>query len=413
MDSYRQFGSMFRTKSLIFDFLIMAGLSANEFIWRNSDLWDYGDRWRIFRLGYNNSIVLQLDGITQHKKHRRLAQGHKFATIMPLVPQLHDQLCREICAVRDTQVDLLDFCRRCIIAMVYRSYLQVDLPKSVEEKIHNFSHAHMAGDIFGLIACYRLSPLVDFVTRSYYMRPKYKRIRREALAPIYQALSQRDRHPLEQPDVVSQMIAAHPTDEPPLTRMEIAQDILFLHTAASEPTAGLLSWTLLFLYHHPEWQEELRTEVRDWSADDFSNMKDLPKLRATILEVERLRPSVPRFMLFAARDFEFEGVRVSKGTRIIHPAALTHFLDTVYPDPFDFNPRRFLDVSPPTRAHASFGGGVHFCLGQPLARVVVTIALAELLKNHDVVMADPPSLAPIQSVVLTPVERVLATIQPR
>ncbi len=50
-------------------------------------------------------------------------------------------------------------------------------------------------------------------------------------------------------------------------------------------------------------------------------------------------------------------------------------------DPAVFaNPERF-DVARSPNPHLSFGGGVHFCLGAPLARLEARIALSKLLRR--------------------------------
>src|SRR5262249_60246694 len=47
----------------------------------------------------------------------------------------------------------------------------------------------------------------------------------------------------------------------------------------------------------------------------------------------------------------------------------------VHPDPERF------DIERPDKRHTSFGGGAHFCLGAPLARVEAQIALSMLFER--------------------------------
>ncbi len=60
----------------------------------------------------------------------------------------------------------------------------------------------------------------------------------------------------------------------------------------------------------------------------------------------------------------------------------------VFPDPDRFDPGR------PAPAHTSFGGGLHFCVGAPLARAELQIALPALVAAFPGLrLAEPPRFA--------------------
>ena len=72
---------------------------------------------------------------------------------------------------------------------------------------------------------------------------------------------------------------------------------------------------------------------------------------------------------FATRDCVFEGVEIPAGTTVYLIHQGTGFDAAVFDDPFCFDIRRSV------KRHLSFGYGVHFCIGAPLARVAIKAAL--------------------------------------
>jgi len=70
-----------------------------------------------------------------------------------------------------------------------------------------------------------------------------------------------------------------------------------------------------------------------------------------------------------------------------------HFLDSVYEEPFKFNPRRYLDGRTyPPKANGFFGGGTHICLGMNLAMVHTPLILANVLRDYEYRFVSDPSM---------------------
>jgi cytochrome P450 len=75
----------------------------------------------------------------------------------------------------------------------------------------------------------------------------------------------------------------------------------------------------------------------------------------------------------ATEDVEIGGITVAAGQKI---AAL---LGAANHDPAVFDAPETLDVGRADNPHISFGAGVHFCIGAPLARVELQAAFGALL----------------------------------
>jgi cytochrome P450 len=95
---------------------------------------------------------------------------------------------------------------------------------------------------------------------------------------------------------------------------------------------------------------------------------------AVIEEVLRFDPPLQWFERWVLDDgVELGGVTVPKGGRV----ALV--IGAANRDPARFrDPDRF-DVRRTDASHLAFGGGIHFCIGAPLARMELAVTLGHLL----------------------------------
>ena len=191
---------------------------------------------------------------------------------------------------------------------------------------------------------------------------------RRALADYFRALVvQRRARP--QADLLSGLLAAEEQGDK-LTVDEVIAMCLLLFIAGHETTVNLIGNGTLALLRHP---------------DQLARVRDDPALIPTAIE-ELLRYDSPvqRTARIATTDVEIDGHRVSKGAMVI--AAL----GAANRDPAQFAEPDRLDVTRRDVRHISFGHGIHFCLGAPLARVEGQIAIGTLLRRMPkLVLAEP------------------------
>ena len=109
---------------------------------------------------------------------------------------------------------------------------------------------------------------------------------------------------------------------------------------------------------------------------------------ATVEELLRFDPPLHLFTRYALEDAEFAGVRLKKGDRIGLLLGAANRDPARFPDPDVFDSGR----SP--NPHVSFGAGIHFCVGAPLARL-------ELARRAADPVRPPAGLAPRRAAALS------------
>src|SRR5207253_885517 len=91
------------------------------------------------------------------------------------------------------------------------------------------------------------------------------------------------------------------------------------------------------------------------------------------------------FTRYALEEVEFAGIRLRKGETV------GLLLGAANRDPGRFpEPDRFEATRAPN-PHVSFGAGIHFCVGAPLARLELEVALPVLFNRlPELAIASPP-----------------------
>ncbi|NQV60881.1 MAG: cytochrome P450 [Alphaproteobacteria bacterium] len=164
--------------------------------------------------------------------------------------------------------------------------------------------------------------------------------------------------------IIDLLIAARDGDDRMSTDELIGNLILFLF-AGHETTMNLLSSGVRTLLRHPEQMQDLR-----------DNLDDRSVVAGAVEEILRYDGALFMLMRYAAQDFEWHGRGISKGDKIfLYCLAANHdWRKFEQPDRFDI--RR-----PDSKQHIAFGYGPHFCLGGPLARLEMEVALPALLRR--------------------------------
>jgi len=161
-------------------------------------------------------------------------------------------------------------------------------------------------------------------------------------------------------DIMSGLIAAAAGGDR-LSEDELIATCILLLFAGHETTTNLIGNGMLALLRHPAELTRLRAE---------------PELIENAVE-EMLRYDGPTMAMtrIARDDADYGDRRVRSGDR------LYVMLNAANRDPAEFpQPDRF-DIGRADNRHISFGYGIHYCVGAPLARLEAKIGIASLLRR--------------------------------
>ena len=162
-------------------------------------------------------------------------------------------------------------------------------------------------------------------------------------------------------DLTSKLVQAE-VDGQRLADEEIVGFVGLLLIAGHITTTATLGNSLVSFQDNPDAAAQVRA--------------DPMLLPAAIEEVLRVRTPFPRLGRIAQADAEVRGVLIPAGQVVVPWLAAANRDQRVFTDPDRF------DIHRKPNPHLSFGHGIHFCLGAPLARLEARVAMRLLLQRY-------------------------------
>ncbi len=162
-------------------------------------------------------------------------------------------------------------------------------------------------------------------------------------------------------DLAGALIAAEEAGDR-LSEDELLAMVFLLLVAGHETTVNLIGMGVVALLEHPGERERL---ARD------------PSLMPAAVE-ELLRYTSPVFFSterYARAGVTLHGVTIPRGGLTFGVIGSANRDESVFPDPDR------LDLGRENNRHLSFGQGIHYCLGAPLARLEAQIAIGTLVRR--------------------------------
>ena len=277
----------------------------------------------------------------EHTRIRKLVAAAFTPRSVESLREPSEQLAREL--LPDGRFDLLrDYAQPYSIAVICR---MLGVPTDRGRDLLDWSHA--------MVKMYELDTTLEQAEHA-------TRAAAEFTEYVESLIEERRREPRD--DMVTRLAEVE-VEGKRLTDAQIVSTMIVLLNAGHEATVNTLGNGLLALLRHPEqWRRLVEGEVEAAQA---------------VEELIRCDPPLQLFERWVLEDrVEIAGEPVPRGAKV----AL--LFGSANRDPRAFDDPDAFDVGRPNAAdHIGFGGGIHACIGAPLARIELAAALGALVER--------------------------------
>jgi len=185
----------------------------------------------------------------------------------------------------------------------------------------------------------------------------------EFSAYIHDLADQRRRAPRD--DLISALVRVEEQEEV-LTADELVANCILLLNAGHEATVNGTTLGMLSLHQHPEQMGLARAAAARGDREFF---------KTAVEELLRFDTPLPMFERWVLEDLDFHGIPLRRGGEVGLLYASGNRDPRRFPDP-----DRLL-LTRRENPHLTFGLGIHYCIGAPLARVEMQTAFQTLLRR--------------------------------
>jgi len=149
---------------------------------------------------------------------------------------------------------------------------------------------------------------------------------------------------------------------------------------------SLMRWATKYAVDNKAVYDRIRTDTRVFSNEDDCIAQAFVQETLRLNQIERLQRCV-------VKSFVFEGYLFPKGSIVRLSIWEAHKSADVFPDPFSFNPQRFIDRKFSLDEYAPFGLGSHRCPHGAASIQICRLYLHYLSMNYDLeaIGNGPPS----------------------
>ena len=248
-------------------------------------------------------------------------------------------------------------------------------------------------------------PFAEFLDRLPLPGNRRYRAARDLLdSIIYRIIDERRRSGEDRGDLLSMLLAAQEEEGGgQMTNLQLRDEAMTILLAGHETTANALTWTWYLLSKHPDIETRLHRELDNVLAGKLPAAEDFPRLRYTemvITEAMRLYPPAWIVARRALKDYKLTQHIVPAGSIVMMSQYVMHHDARYFPDPFRFDPDRWLPEARALRppfSYFPFGGGPRRCIGEGFAMMEAIMVLATLAQTWSprCLAGQPVSLQPL------------------
>ncbi|TQE09048.1 hypothetical protein C1H46_005431 [Malus baccata] len=191
-------------------------------------------------------------------------------------------------------------------------------------------------------------------------------------------------------DMMDALLDVEEDDGRKLTDEEIIDVLLMYLNAGHESSGHTIMWATVFLQANPEAFQRAKAEQEEilkrrpptqkgMTLKEYREMDYLSKVIDETLRVITFSLTVFRE---AKKDVKINGYSIPKGWKVLVWFRSIHYDSELYPNPMEFNPSRWDNLTPKALSFLPFGAGSHLCPGNDLAKLEIAIFLHHFLLNY-------------------------------
>ncbi len=366
-------GNVVRSRTF-FETVTLLGPDANQFVLHDRE-GNFSSRggWYYWIDAVFPGAIMALDD-PQHKHHRRIMQSaFKRAAMERYVQDMGPVIASVVGAWTAGPMTMFPQIKALTLNIAARVFMGMTLGPEADRMNQAFIDTVQAS-----LALIR-KPLPPFAMW------RGVRARRYLVQLMQSKLA--DKRAAEGPDLFSQLCHARGEDGERFSDDEVVNHMIFLMMAAHDTTTSTLTTMLYCLARNPGWQDKLREDAQALPDAQLrhADLAGCERTEWVMKESLRMYPPLTSIPRKAARDCEFGGFQIPRGTPVGISPIHTHHMPSLWTRPDDFDPERFSPARAEHRQHAyaylPFGGGAHLCIGQHFADMEVKSVMHQLLRR--------------------------------
>lgn len=237
-----------------------------------------------------------------------------------------------------------------------------------------------------------------------------RRLDHETRKSIIALINKSDRSLENSKSLLSLLMSPYKNEEGKEERLhvdEIVDECKTFYFAGKDTTANFLTWAMLLLAHHQEWQTRARDEVFLSCGNNpqitAENLSDFKLVSMILNETLRLYPPAVALNRQTSQNVKLGNLDIPAGTEFyLAMTGVHHDVDLWGDDANEFNPLRFAEPRKHLASFFPFGLGHRICVGQNLAMVEAKTVLAMILQQYSFVISPSYVHAPMQAMTLQP-----------
>nr|UXM19719.1 flavonoid 3'-monooxygenase 1 [Hydrangea macrophylla] len=187
----------------------------------------------------------------------------------------------------------------------------------------------------------------------------------------------------------------------PLTMTHLKALLMDMVVGGTDTTSNSVEFTMAEIMNRPivmgKIQQELDSVIGNDNIVEESHIQKLPYLYAVMKESLRLHPALPLLVPHSPSETcKVGGYTIPKGSRVFVNVWAIHRDPSIWENPLEFNPERFLngkwDYSGNDFNYFPFGSGRRICAGIAMAERMFMFSLASLLHSFEWKLAEGEEL---------------------